>query len=428
MPDSSNADSLSMAQLSLEDRSALEQRAMRAEKEAETLREAFSQYKDMVRQTFYEDKAATLPPTAESPTPSSSSTIVDGSAPTWDMDYYFESYSELEIHESMLKDAARTEAYRDALYHNKDFFKGKVVLDVGCGTGILSMFAARAGASQVYSVDNATIINKARQIVTANGLDDIITFVPGQVEQVTLPVDKVDVIISEWMGYFLLFEGMFDSVIAARDRWLAPDGIMAPSRMTMLVGAFQDSEYVNDRYHFWKNVYGFDMSAMKGFLLRDAQVDYAHAESLVSVPQVVKEIDTKTSTVPQLDFLTELSLEIMSEEALLHGLIGWFDTYFEGPDAFETILLSTGPAATPTHWKQCLFLFETPLEVTKGIYFIYVSNVLYVINGMIPGSLIKGTFECVKSLECHRELIVKVNVYVEGNEKTRIQQTYRVRW
>jgi len=74
----------------------------------------------------------------------------------------------------MLKDTVRTDAYRDFIYENKNLFSGKVVLDVGCGTGILSMFCARAGASKVIAVDNSDIIDKARENVFANGLGHII--------------------------------------------------------------------------------------------------------------------------------------------------------------------------------------------------------------------------------------------------------------
>lgn len=74
----------------------------------------------------------------------------------------------------MLKDTVRTDAYRDFIYENKDLFSGKVVLDVGCGTGILSMFCARAGASKVIAVDNSDIIDKARENVFANDLSHII--------------------------------------------------------------------------------------------------------------------------------------------------------------------------------------------------------------------------------------------------------------
>ena len=64
-------------------------------------------------------------------------------------DYYFDSYAHFGIHEEMLKDEVRTLTYRNSMWHNKHLFKDKIVLDVGCGTGILSMFAAKAGAKHV---------------------------------------------------------------------------------------------------------------------------------------------------------------------------------------------------------------------------------------------------------------------------------------
>lgn len=76
----------------------------------------------------------------------------------------------------MLKDAIRTDAYRDFVYENKNLFKDKVVLDVGCGTGILSMFCAKAGAKKVISVDNSNIIDRAKEIVFDNEFGDVITY------------------------------------------------------------------------------------------------------------------------------------------------------------------------------------------------------------------------------------------------------------
>ena len=77
----------------------------------------------------------------------------------------------------MLKDAVRTDSHHDFIYDNKSIFKDKVVLDVGCGTGILSMFCAKAGAKQVIAVDNSNIIDRAKEIVYENGLGDVITYV-----------------------------------------------------------------------------------------------------------------------------------------------------------------------------------------------------------------------------------------------------------
>ncbi|NXV79582.1 ANM3 methyltransferase, partial [Atlantisia rogersi] len=112
---------------------------------------------------------------------------------------YFSSYGHYGIHEEMLKDKVRTESYRDFIYQNSHIFKDKVVLDVGCGTGILSMFAAKAGAKRVIGVDQSEIIYQAMDIIRSNKLENIITLVKGRIEEVDLPLEKVDVIISEWM-------------------------------------------------------------------------------------------------------------------------------------------------------------------------------------------------------------------------------------
>mmetsp|Transcript_14000 Transcript_14000/g.2252 ORF Transcript_14000/g.2252 Transcript_14000/m.2252 type:complete len:131 (+) Transcript_14000:58-450(+) len=111
--------------------------------------------------------------------------------------YYFDSYAHFGIHEEMIKDKARTETYKNAILRNSYLFEGKTVLDIGCGTGILCFFAARAGASHVYGIDMADIIDYSQQVVIDNNMEDKITLIKGKVEEVDLPVEQVDIIISE---------------------------------------------------------------------------------------------------------------------------------------------------------------------------------------------------------------------------------------
>lgn len=65
----------------------------------------------------------------------------------------------------------------------------------------------------------------------------------GKVEEVVLPVEKVDIIISEWMGYFLFYESMLDTVLWARDRWLTPEGLIFPDKATLSLVGIEDGEY-----------------------------------------------------------------------------------------------------------------------------------------------------------------------------------------
>jgi predicted RNA methylase len=188
-------------------------------------------------------------------------------------DYYFDSYSHHGIHEEMLKDEVRTRTYQMAILNNRHLFEGKVVLDVGCGTGILSMFAVQAGASHVYAVDCSSIIHRASMIVRDNGMSDRITLMQGKMEDIVLPVPHVDVIVSEWMGYFLLYESMLNTVLFARDRWLRPGGVVFPDKAVMYLCACEDEAMKYERIDFWDDVYGFNMSALKEVALREPVVD-----------------------------------------------------------------------------------------------------------------------------------------------------------
>lgn len=210
-------------------------------------------------------------------------------------DYYFGSYSSHHIHEEMLKDRHRTMTYQNAIEGNPNDFKDKIVLDIGCGTGILSIFAARAGAKHVYAVDNAEIALFAREIVRNNGLEDKITVYKGKVEEINFPFKEgeVDIIISEWMGYFLLFESMLDCVIWARDKYLKKDGSgkMLPDRALMYVAAIEDSEFTGDKTDFWRDVYGVDMSIMARGVFKDPMVDTVPSNNIMSDTCCILDLD-----------------------------------------------------------------------------------------------------------------------------------------
>jgi len=194
---------------------------------------------------------------------------------------YFDSYSSYEIHQEMLQDKVRTESYRDAILLNPSVLKDSRVLDVGCGTGILSMFSAKAGAKSVDGVDLATVAYDAMEIVRTNKLDNIVTIRHGRLESQHFDY-KFDIIVSEWMGYFLLFEGMLDSVIYARDRFLRPGGTMLPNRCTMHIAAIDDKESHHSKHKFWQDVYGFDMSCIAKKYVKSATTEILNEEAIAT--------------------------------------------------------------------------------------------------------------------------------------------------
>jgi protein arginine N-methyltransferase 1 len=101
-------------------------------------------------------------------------------------------------------------------------------------------FAVRAGAKHVYATDVSNMINNASKIAEFNGMGDTITFVQGCVEQLELP--KVDIIVSEWMGFCLLSDFMLDCLLQARDKFLVPGGLMFPDRTNLYIAGIEDGE------------------------------------------------------------------------------------------------------------------------------------------------------------------------------------------
>jgi len=278
-------------------------------------------------------------------------------------DYYWNSYAHFSIHEEMLKDQVRTLSYRKSILDNQHLFKGKIVLDVGCGTGILSMFAVQAGAEHVYAVDSSDIIHQAKQIISDNKMSDKITCLQGKMEDVKLPCEKVDIIISEWMGYFLLYESMLPTVLKARDTWLKPGGLIFPDQANLFIACIEDADYKEEKIEYWKNVYGFNFSCIQNMAYREPLVDTVDSQTVTSSPCKILSLNLNTCKVEDLTFRSEFALHAQRND-YVHAFIAWFDITFSC--CHKPVYFSTSPSSKYTHWKQTVFYLKDTLSVSSG--------------------------------------------------------------
>lgn len=322
-------------------------------------------------------------------------------------DYYFDSYSHFGIHEEMLKDEVRTRAYMHAIEDNKHLFKDKIVLDIGCGTGILSMFAARAGAKKVFAIECSTIVEQCKQIVEVNGFSSTIEVIQGKMEDIELPVEKVDIIISEWMGYFLLYESMLDTILYARDKYLVSDGIILPDKAELYLCAIEDADYKKCKIDFWDNVYGFDMSTIKDMALLEPLVDSVDSRAVNSDAQRVLSLDLKTCTKEDCTFSGDFSLTFNRQD-YCHAIVAFFECQFT--QIHKPIVLSTSPFCPYTHWKQVVFYLKHPLTVCNG-------------------EVLEGCIKSSPNIRNARDLDIELNYEFQGRhtQMPLVSQQFRLR-
>ncbi|KAK9816527.1 hypothetical protein WJX72_001569 [[Myrmecia] bisecta] len=287
-------------------------------------------------------------------------------------DSYFRYYGMLQHQQNMLQDYVRTGTYYSAIMENRADFEGKVVMDVGCGSGILSLFAAQAGAKKVFAVEASDMADFARQLAASNpGFGDVIEVVKGKVEEINLQC-RVDVLISEPMGTLLVNERMLETYLFARNRFLKPGGRMYPQLGRVHVAAFSDEilyQEVASKSSFWAqpNFFGVDITRLHrpatSSYFSQVVVDAIDPALLVS-GCVTKVFDFGTMAEEELYSIRMPLLLQAGSNCMVHGIACWFDVLFDGSTSQRW--LSTAPGLPTTHWFQLRCIMHEPLQVAAG--------------------------------------------------------------
>src|SRR2546423_10694958 len=251
-------------------------------------------------------------------------------------------YAHTDIHRRMLLDDVRNQAYLKAI--KVTVKPGDVVLDFGAGTGILSLFAAQVGARRVYAVERSAMAGLMKQIVSTNGYAGQVEVIQGEMQSVRLP-EKVDCIVSEWLGTLGVDENLLPALLMARDRWLKSGGAMLPKVVTAVIAPIWSQELSEKLNFFRGRPYGLDLGLLAETTIDELSwpdVPLGRAD-FVSEPQPMWTTDVYTYTAERARLPLRASLSFTASRAgKVNALAAWFTADF-GND----VTLSNAPDQPP---------------------------------------------------------------------------------
>jgi protein arginine N-methyltransferase 1 len=254
---------------------------------------------------------------------------------------------------AMVADASRVGAYARAL--EAVVRPGCSVLDLGTGTGLFALLAARLGARRVYAVEPSDAIETARQIAQSNGLGAIIEFIQGISTEISLP-ERVDVIVADLRGVLPPYRGVVATLRDARERLLAPGGTLVPRR-DALMAAPVAAQALWEQHAGPASILGFDFSlARERAFSRWARGIFSPGQ-LLGEPKRWGELDYGTVSEPHLEGSLAWTV---SRSSTGHGLCVWFEA-----DLAEGVTLSSGPG-NDTIYQTALFTWPQAVELEPG--------------------------------------------------------------
>ncbi|HSS63605.1 MAG TPA: 50S ribosomal protein L11 methyltransferase [Gammaproteobacteria bacterium] len=262
-------------------------------------------------------------------------------------------------HGAMIADTVRIDAYLRAL--EQSVTPESCVLDVGSGSGIFALMAAKLGARRVFAIEPDDIIGLARRLVRDNGFADRITLIQADAREVTLE-ERADVIVSD-LGGHVPWHGNHLSVIDhARTHFLAPGGIMIPAA-DRIFAAVVSSNNVGQRAVWWEAPHGLDLSAAAEPAATEFRAHRFEPGELLSDAMPVAVLDYRASL--ETDFEQQIAFDI-TRGGPACGIALWFDR-----DLSEAIRIENGPTAVASQggrriYSQLLFPWPKDVDVTTG--------------------------------------------------------------
>lgn len=262
---------------------------------------------------------------------------------------------ELDEHRQYLEDDKRMTAFASAIASTVR--PGDVVVDLGCGTGILGLLACRAGASRVYAIDSGGMAEVARALASANGLTDRITIVNGHSQQVSLP-ERADLVVCDQIGHFGFEAGLLEFLEDARRRFLKPDGRCLPERIRLSIAPVEVPELWHQTTFWGTRPSGFDMAPAQEIAWNSGhpwRVEPGH----LLMPGCVVATLTPGQDNRYVSFTVDLAIE---RAGTLHGIAGWFVAHLN-----ETTTLTNAPGDPERIARRNAVLpVRQPLAVSIG--------------------------------------------------------------
>lgn len=261
----------------------------------------------------------------------------------------------LDYHLSMLLDTARMDSYRRAIEASVQL--GDVVVDIGCGTGVLTFMACEAGAKRVYAIEGGSIIETARELAIDNGFADRIEFLAGWSVDIGIP-EPADVLITETIGNAGLDEGIIAWTSDARQRLLRPGAVMLPQRLRLWVAAaesFDDHALVSD----WSAPgLTYDYTAARRRAARTLWFADITPNKLLCQPELAADIDLATALNETTTSAGHLHVD---RDGTLHGLACWFDSLL-----CAGVTVDNSPPRSDSSWSQGFLPLAEPMAVCAG--------------------------------------------------------------